>query len=231
MWKELPKAINDYHITNKVLGDFLANYLMFRTPNNGLYNPTVPEQETIPKSNNVFNVGPSKAQLKKERRAQREINEFREEIGEGYNSNVNNYKYKGPPRSGPVSTNKELAENMKKYKQYEEKVEKMLEARKEKEEKVEETVEKLRNIYKNKQKIAKALYHIQKAQANRTKYGSKPGRLPGTKKQRRIEKTKEKRKKTTLLELDPSYDEASKFGFGPSREEAEDGEEEEEGWN
>jgi hypothetical protein len=198
VWKLIPKTINDYHIPNKILADALANVLIFRTPNNSLYNPTVPEQNILPKSNNVFNAGPSKAQLKKERRAQSKINNFRREIGEEYNNNVNSYKYNGKPPSGSVLTNKELVKLMKEEKKYDNKIEKILEAREEKKEKVEEVVEKLQNIYKKKQNIAKALYHIQKAEANRTKYGRKPGTLPGTKKQIRIEKTKGKRRTQNL---------------------------------
>lgn len=190
MWKVLPKALNDYHVTDRVLGDFLANFLLFKTKNNSLFNPTVPEQETVPRPNGFFVAGPSRAQLKRERRTQREINKLRRELGENFNNNNNNYfPYRGAPMS-----NENLAKFLIREKREEEIAELKEKLKTEKTENVENLANKLETFYNNRQKIARAIHLTERATANRTKYGSKTGKLPGNLLVHLKQKSKEKRR-------------------------------------
>ena len=178
MWKAIPNALNDYHVPNKILADFLANFLIFKTNKNSLFNPTVPEQETIAKRNNIFIAGPSKAELKRKRRTQREINKLRRNLGENFNNNNNNNDY--VPLFYRPLTNQQLSNILTKEKRDKQISEAIKKLREERNENVETLAEKLQSIYSNRQKIAKALYLTERANANRTKYNSKPAKLPGT---------------------------------------------------
>ena len=192
VWKALPKALSDYHVPDKNVADFLSNFLLFKTKNNSLFNPTIPEQETVRKANGRFIARPSRAQLKKQRRTQREINQLRRELGENNNNNNNN-NYYHPYGYMPMS-NQNLAKLLRREKREEEIAELKEKLRTSKIENVENLANMLENFYNNKQKIASTIHLTERATANRTKYGSKPGKLPGVLVTQRKQKRKEKRK-------------------------------------
>jgi hypothetical protein len=200
VWNALPKALSDYHIPNKVLGDYMAEFFIFKKQGNSLFNPTVPEQNTVSKPSRVYYAGPSLAQLKKQRREARDLDSLRREIyGNAYfNNNLNNeYPYRLFTPFTENQLRKFIEEDKRKNKINEIKIQ----LRKNKNANVEELSEALQEIYKNRQ-LAHALYHTEKAMANRTKYGkeSETRRKPlsETKKEKRrtLRRKKQRARKT-----------------------------------
>ncbi len=184
VWNALPKALSDYHIPNRILGDYIGNFFLFKEPKNSLFNPTVPEQNTVSKPNRVYYAGPSLAQLKKQRRSERELELMRRELN---GNNNNNNDYPGYLRTyHTINQLKKFIEEDK-LKNRINKIKAQL--KKNKKENVEELSEALQEIYRNRQ-LAHALYHTEKAMANRTKYGKESE----TRKKPLSEKYKEKRK-------------------------------------
>jgi len=184
VWNALPKALSDYHIPNKVLGDYMAEFFIFKKQGNSLFNPTVPEQNTVSKPNRVYYAGPSLAQLKKQRRSERELELMRRELNGNLNNN-NDY----PGYIHTYHTNNQLRKFIEedKLKNRINKIKAQL--KKNKKDNVEELSEALQEIYKNRQ-LTHALYHTEKAMANRTKYGKESE----TRKKPLVDKYKEKRK-------------------------------------
>jgi hypothetical protein len=188
VWSALPKALIDYHVTDRILGDYMAEFFIFKKQGNSLFNPTVPEQNTVSKPRRFLLAGPSRAQLKKKRREERDLDSLRREIyGNAYfNNNLNNvYPYRLFTPFTENQLRKFIEEDKRKNKINEIKIQ----LKKNKNANVEELSEALQEIYKNRQ-LAHALYHTEKAMANRTKYEKESE----TRRKPLSEKYKEKRK-------------------------------------
>lgn len=164
VWKALPKALLEGHIPDPILAELIADWFMFKT--NSFFRPTLPMSEAITKSNRYYLKGPSKYQLKKQRRENRTYRKFRNEIY-GNNNNNNNYL----PLSYRRLSKNELLELMKEEERHNKINELKNELRREKKENVEDLAEALQDIFTKKQNISRAISESEKATSNRTKYG------------------------------------------------------------
>lgn len=207
VWKALPKALNDYHVPDRVLGDYMANFFIFKTHKNSLFNPTIPESNTIPKANGEYFPRTSRAQLKKQRRSQKEVELLRSEL----NGNLNNNNEYSPYLFSAYHTENELRRFIEEDKRKNKINELKMQLKRNKNANVEELSEALQGIYKNKQ-LAHALYQTEKAMSNRTKYRKesetrKKPVLETKKEKRRTQRREKQRMRKTMMHSRPNNNE------------------------
>jgi hypothetical protein len=190
VWNGLQKALSDYHVPDKILADYIADFFIYKEPGNSLFNPTIPELNTVSKPNGVYFAEPSRAQLKKTRRKARELQELRNELNEGLNNNDYLYRL----YLAPITEN-ELLEFSEKEKRQNVIEEIKAELKRNKKANVENLVEILQNTFRRTQ-IAQALNQTTKAMANRTKYvkESERRRKPLSEKYKEKRKTQRRKK-------------------------------------
>lgn len=177
IWKALPNILLEGHIGDPILGKLIADQFLFNT--NSFYYPTLPESERINRPNEEYIPGPSKKQLKKTRKQNREIG-------------LNKYTFtRYSPFGFTVLSRDELIANFEKDRRKEEIIKLKKELMRENKGNVEALAKAVFNKNKN---ILRAITEAKKAMANRTKYGKKVFKLPRNILTQRKEKAKQKRK-------------------------------------
>lgn len=183
VWKALPNVLTDGHIPDPILAELIADWFMFNT--DSLYNPTLAESETVPKPSGFYKAAPSKKQLQRLRKLNREL---------GINNN-NNYNIPYYLIGRPKPTREELFANLTKEKRKEKMLELKRELIKNKKLNMEDFAEMLFNKTMN---ISRALNETKKATSNRTKYGKSKTISKKPLKEMRKEKRRTQRRKMAI---------------------------------